>query len=86
MNRADRGIPRSCYSRSQNPKDLRACPEVVYLLTEFLKVMEDPVQEYIDRVMYTQEDSYKKALMLLKNILGTLQNKLFILLKFVFEK
>lgn len=40
------------------------------LLTEFLKVMENPVQEYIDKVMYEQKDNYEEALMLLKDFIG----------------
>jgi len=36
------------------------------LLTEFVKVMENPVQEYIDKVMYAQKDDYDEAMMLLQ--------------------
>ena len=36
------------------------------LLGEFLKVMENPIQEYIDNVMYAQKNEYVKALMLLR--------------------
>lgn len=39
------------------------------LLTEFLKVMEDPIQEYVDKVMYAQKYDYEEALMLLKKII-----------------
>ena len=37
------------------------------LLEEFLKVMESPIQEYRDKVMYAQRDNYEEALMLLKD-------------------
>lgn len=40
------------------------------LLTEFLKVMENPVQEYIDKVMYAQKDNYEEAMLLLKEFIG----------------
>lgn len=43
--------------------------EPLDLLTEFLKVMESPIQEYIDKVMYAQKDDYEEALMLLKNFI-----------------
>lgn len=39
------------------------------LLTEFLKVMENPIQEYVDKVMYAQKDNYEEALMLLKDFI-----------------
>lgn len=39
------------------------------LLTEFFKVMKNPIQEYIDKVMYTQKDNYEEALMLLKDFI-----------------
>lgn len=39
------------------------------LLTEFLKVMENPVQEYIDKVMYAQKNNYEEGLMLLKDFI-----------------
>lgn len=37
------------------------------LLEEFLKVMENPIQEYIENVMHVQRDQYEEALMLLKD-------------------
>ena len=36
------------------------------LLEEFLKVMQNPVQEYIDKVMYAQREDYEEATELLK--------------------
>lgn len=40
--------------------------EPLDLLTEFLKVMEDPIQEYIDKVMYAQKNAYEEGMLLLK--------------------
>lgn len=40
--------------------------EPLDLLTEFLKVMESPVQEYIDMVMYAQKDNYEEGMLLLR--------------------
>lgn len=39
------------------------------LLTEFLKVMENPIQEYKDKVMYAQMYRYEEGLMLLKDFI-----------------
>lgn len=39
------------------------------LLTEFLRTMENPVQEYIDKVLYAQKDDYEEALLLLKDFI-----------------
>ena len=40
------------------------------LLTELLKVMENPVQEYVDKVMYAQKDEYDEAVLLLKDYIA----------------
>lgn len=48
--------------------------EPLDLLTEFLKVMESPVQEYIDMVMYAQKDDYEEGMLLLKNYIKNRAN------------
>ena len=48
--------------------------ESLDLLTEFLKVMESPVQEYIDMVMYAQKDDYEEGMLLLKNYIKNRAN------------
>lgn len=44
------------------------------LLEEFLKVMESPIQEYKDKVMYAQRDNYEEAIMLLKDYIRDSKN------------
>lgn len=39
------------------------------VLEEFLKIMENPIQEYIDKVMYAQKENYEEALVLLKDFI-----------------
>lgn len=48
--------------------------EPLDLLTEFLKVMESPVQEYIDMVMYAQKDDYEEGMLLLKSYIKNRAN------------
>ncbi len=48
--------------------------EPLDLLSEFLKVMESPVQEYIDMVMYAQKDDYEEGMLLLKNYIKNRAN------------
>lgn len=40
------------------------------VLTEFLAAMENPVQEYIDKVLYVQRNEYEKAMLLLKKLIN----------------
>ena len=46
--------------------------EPLDLLTEFLKVMEDPIQEYVDNVLCerVQMDGYEEGIMLLKDYIS----------------
>ncbi len=54
-------------NRHNNTTVLEINVKPLDLLAEFLKVMENPIQEYTDKVMYAQKDNYEEALMLLKD-------------------
>lgn len=45
------------------------------LLEEFFKVMENPIQEYRDKVMFVQKDDYEQALILLKDYIRNSQKQ-----------
>lgn len=74
-------ISEKVVKRSHEPNNMHGTTTILEikitpldLLTEFLKVMENPIQEYVDMVMYAQKDKYIEALTLLKDIIRYSKN------------